>query len=253
MARKWVKTLVLAAAIATAAPLDREAAAQRNQPIYPAYDGFVQNPDGTYTLSFAYFSHNAETVTVPAGADNSFTPTPGDRMQTTVFEPGHHRFQCVMVVGADFDGKLKWTINYGGTTTGTSERMLQSNWNMVEGAEDLKKIDFAKAPKGICLNRAPEVTVLGTRRGRGGAAPHIAGSTTEPLSLFGSVHDEGLPRTARHTSSWKSITGPGTVTFENGSTPRTHATFSAPGAYELELSATDGEFTSTYRIVVDVK
>ena len=30
--------------------------AQQNQPIYPVYDGFLKNPDGSYTLSFAYFS-----------------------------------------------------------------------------------------------------------------------------------------------------------------------------------------------------
>ena len=36
-----------------------------NQPIYPAYDGFLKNPDGSYTLAFAYFSHNAEVVTIP--------------------------------------------------------------------------------------------------------------------------------------------------------------------------------------------
>ena len=253
MARKLVMAMALVGLLAVAGPFVRTATAQRNQPIYPAYDGYLKNPDGSYTLSFAYFSHNAEPVTVAPGADNAFAPAPGDRQQTTVFEPGHHRFQCVMVVGPDFDGKLKWTIAYGGASTGTSERMLQSNWNLVEGAEALKKIDFAKAPRGVCLNRAPEVTVLGTRRGRGGAAPHLAATTTEPLNLFGSVHDEGLPRSGRHSATWKTVSGPGTVSFTNAVAPRTKATFSAPGAYELELSATDSEFTSAYTIIVDVK
>src|SRR5262245_17951503 len=62
-------------------------AAQQNQPIYPAYDGFTKNPDGSYTIAFAYFSHNAEAVTIPAGAGNVFAPTPGDRQQPTVFKP----------------------------------------------------------------------------------------------------------------------------------------------------------------------
>jgi len=94
--------------------------AQENQPVYPVYDGFVKNPDGSYTLSFAYFSHNANEVTIPPGANNSFAPTPGDRMQPITFLPGHWRYQCVMVVPADFDGKMKWTLNYGGVSTGTS-------------------------------------------------------------------------------------------------------------------------------------
>ena len=62
--------------------------AQQNQPIYPVYDGFLKNPDGSYTLSFAYFSHNADTVTIAPGATNAFAPTPGDRMQPTTFKPG---------------------------------------------------------------------------------------------------------------------------------------------------------------------
>ena len=45
--------------------------AQQNQPIYPVYDGFLKNPDGSYTLSFAYFSHNADTVTIAPGSANN--------------------------------------------------------------------------------------------------------------------------------------------------------------------------------------
>ena len=68
--------------------------AQRNQPIYPVYDGFLKNPDGSYTLSFAYFSHNAEVVTIPPGADNSFAPEPGDRQQPTSSSRGTGGFSA---------------------------------------------------------------------------------------------------------------------------------------------------------------
>jgi hypothetical protein len=228
---------------------------QVNQPVYPAYDGYVQNPDGSYTLAFAYFSHNAEMVTIEPGAQNAFAPAPADRQQPTAFKPGHWRFQCVMVVGADFDGKLRWSLTHAGTTTGTSEHMLQSNWNLVEGAAELRQIDYAKAPKGVCLNRAPQIRVLGsTGAGRGKPASlSVTASVGERFSLFGSVNDEGLPRSEKLTSGWKQTTGPGTVTFENPSAARTRATFSAPGAYELELSATDGELSTTTRVIVTVK
>ncbi len=153
------KTLGAILAIALAGPLSGTALAQRNQPIYPVYDGFLKNPDGSYTLSFAYFSHNAETVAIPPGPANQFAQAPADRMQPTVFLPGHWRFQCVMVVAPEFDGRMTWSLTYGGTTTGTSEKMLQSNWNLLDGAEELKKIDYAKVPKGVCLNRPPAVRV----------------------------------------------------------------------------------------------
>ena len=126
------------------------ASAQQNQPIYPVYDGFLKNPDGSYTLSFAYFSHNADPVTIAPGATNVFAPTPGDRMQPTTFKPGHWRFQCVMVVPADFDGKMRWTLTYGGVTTGTSERMLQSNWNLFEGAARRSRRSITRRCRKAC-------------------------------------------------------------------------------------------------------
>lgn len=240
-----VSTLVAAVALATSAH------AQQNQPIYPAYDGFLKNPDGSYTLSFAYFSHNADVVTIPPGPNNSFGPAPADRMQPTSFKPGHWRFQCVMVVGPEFDGKMKWTLGYAGTTTGTSERMLQSNWNLVEGAAALAKIDYAKGPRGVCLNRPPTVRVLGVTA-RPNNPPVLTVAPNEELNLFGSAHDEGLPRGKGLVVEWKMLTGPGTVTFTIPGAARTKATFSAPGLYELELTATDSEFTERTRVNVRV-
>ena len=224
--------------------------AQRNQPIYPAYDGFLKNPDGSYTISFGYFSHNVDPVTVQPGPENSFVPAPGDRQQPITFKPGQQRFQCVMVVNADFDGKMRWTLTHAGTTTGTSERMLQSNWNLVEGAAELGRIDFAKAPRGVCLNRAPTVRLLGKTARKGEVS--IDATTTEDLQLFGSVNDEGLPRGRELVIEWKALKGPGTVTFSNPRAARTRATFTAPGLYELQLSATDSEFSTVLRVIAKV-
>jgi hypothetical protein len=53
-------------------------------------------------------------------------------------------------------------------------------------------------------------------------------------------------------TEWKMLTGPGTVTFSNPNMARTRATFTAPGSYTLELSATDSELASTLRVVVQV-
>jgi len=253
-----VRRAMLALALAGALPAGPDA--QQNQPIYPAYDGFLKNPDGSYTLAFAYFSHNASVVDIPPGAANQFGPEPGDRSQPTVFKPGHWRFQCVMVVGPEFDGKLRWTLSYAGTTTGTSERMLQSNWNLVEGAAELAKLDYAKVPRGVCLNRPPIVRLLGATARRG-AAPVLTAKVGEDLQLFGSVHDEGLPRGKVLVAGWTKVSGPGEVTFTPAeaahvfSAPgsRVRARFIAPGRYELELTATDSEFTERMRVVVNVE
>jgi hypothetical protein len=217
--------------------------AQRGQPIYPAYDGYVKNPDGSYTLSFAYFSHNAETVSIAPGGANAFAPAPIDRQQPTVFKPGHWRFQCVMVVGPEFDGKMQWSLTYAGTTTGTSERMLQSNWNLVEGAAELSRIDFANARRGVCLNRAPIVRLLGKTARKGEVS--IDATTSEELHLFGSVNDEGLPRGQNPVVGWKMLS--------NATEARTKASFTTAGRYELELSATDSELATSLRVIVNVR
>lgn len=80
-----------------------------------------------------------------------------------------------------------------------------------------------------------------------------SGTVGERFSLFGSVNDEGLPRTGKLVAAWKQLNGPGKVTFEDATAARTHATFSAAGSYELELTATDGELSGATRIVVTVK
>lgn len=243
------------AALLLLGPLTAESTAQQNQPIYPSYEGYMKNPDGTLTLSFGYYSHNAEVITIPPGAENTFAPTPDDRQQPTVFKPGHWEMQCVMVVPGNFDGKLVWTLSYAGKTTGTSTRMIQSNWFLVDGAEELaKSIDVTTAKHGVCLNRAPQVSVLGSVRKRGAPATlATAFAVGQQESLFGAIHDEGLPRGKAVTASWRQISGPGTTKFENPQAARTHAVFSAPGEYVLELTGGDGELSSSYRVAATVK
>ncbi len=75
----------------------------------------------------------------------------------------------------------------------------------------------------------------------------------EELNLFGSVQDEGLPRGKGLAIEWKLLKGPGTVNFTIPGAARTKATFSAPGVYELELSANDSEFVERTRLNVTVK
>ena len=53
------------AAVAAPAMLVRLDAGQTTTSLFPAYDGFVRNEDGSLLLTFAYFNHNRTTVTVP--------------------------------------------------------------------------------------------------------------------------------------------------------------------------------------------
>lgn len=72
------------------------------------------------------------------------------------------------------------------------------------------------------------------------------------VTLNGSVTDDGLPSPGAVTSSWSLLSGPGTVTFANSNATVTSATFGAAGIYVLQLSATDGELSSSNTVIVTV-
>ncbi len=237
-----------------AALLTSPAAAQNRQPVYPVYDGFHLSESGAYVISYAYFNHNFDPVTIPIGPENQFETAPADRGQTTMFLPGHHRFQCVMVFDTDFTGGVQWSVTHGDTTTRSSEDMLQYNWELDESTrrQVLRDVDIENAPRGVCLNRSPLVRLLGLRNGPEGAPPEVSVAVGDDLKLFGSVRDEGLPREGALTSEWRVISGEGEVTFSAPDEPRSLATFDAPGRHELELWASDSEMESTYRVVVNV-
>jgi RHS repeat-associated protein len=70
-------------------------------------------------------------------------------------------------------------------------------------------------------------------------------------TLNGVVTDDGLPY-GTLTSSWTQVNGPALVTFANVSQPVTQATFPVAGNYQLRLTATDGQLTSTGDAYVSV-
>ena len=248
--RIWVgRSLVVG--LALMGPLATTGFAQ-HEPVYPVYDGFHVTEDGLHVIAFAYFSHNFEPVTVPPGPDNRFLTGAEDRQQPTRFLPGHNRYQCVMVMGEDFEGGLRWHLEHADVASGTSEDMLQYNWELESGSvrQMLRDVDLAAAPRGVCLNRAPTVRFLGLRNGPDGAPPEVRVEVGAELKLFGSVRDEGLPRAGELTSRWRSLTGPGEVIFSAPDEPRTLATFDTAGSYELELWASDGGREGTGRVVV---
>jgi hypothetical protein len=69
-------------------------------------------------------------------------------------------------------------------------------------------------------------------------------------TLDGTVTDDGLPAPAALTTSWSKVSGPGDVTFGDATAVDTTAAFTAPGTYELQLSAFDGELTGNDSVIV---
>src|SRR6185503_7236162 len=86
--------------------------------IYPAYEGWYKNDDGTFTLLIGYFNRNKkEILDVPIGPENKIEPGGPDQGQPTHFEVGRGWGTIAIKVPKDFgDKKLTWTITANGKT-----------------------------------------------------------------------------------------------------------------------------------------
>ena len=154
--------LLLAVALASATW------AQPNRPIYPVYEGYVSNEDGTAVLVFGYYNHNSVAVEIPAGEANGFDPGPADRGQPTVFEPGRQRNVCFVVLPSDHEGNLQWTVTSGEHTGQTTERGGIDTLYLIENISMAyhlaRRVDTATAERGVCVEPESEAATTGSER-----------------------------------------------------------------------------------------
>ncbi|MEE2638037.1 MAG: hypothetical protein VYE68_12485 [Acidobacteriota bacterium] len=86
-------------------------------PVSPFFEGWYENPDGSYILSFGFFNRNREeTLIVPVGPDNYLSPAEFDAGQPTVFPPGRGTGVFTVTVSGDVAaevGRVVWTLRTG--------------------------------------------------------------------------------------------------------------------------------------------
>jgi hypothetical protein len=207
-----------------------------------AFEGWYQNPDGTYSLLVGYFNRNSrEVLEIPAGPNNRIEPGNPDQGQPTHFLPRRQWGVIRIVVPRDFGNKkLTWTLVANGQTT-TIPMSLNPLW-VVEPFKDagngntppVLKLD----PNGPAFTGPPH-----------GYAKTLTASTASPLELAVWFSDDRPARGARGAGgpvSWTKFKGPGSVTFDNARPAAdaqgkivTNVKFSAPGEYVLRAQAND--------------
>lgn len=221
------------------------------QNVVPAYEGWVPNPDGTFSLVFGYFNRNwEEEMFIPVGPDNHIDPGGPDRGQPTYFAPRRGKSVFEIVVPKDFGKKeVVWTLTSRGKTEKAygalvPEEVLTRRMVMLGGSLN------AAAAAGNDdngdendPNKPPTVTVA--------AVPPV--SVPGPATLTASVADDGRSsgrgaRAAALRVEWSLYRGPARVAFGSprtqlaaptGGTATTTASFKAPGTYVLRATATD--------------
>jgi hypothetical protein len=171
----------------------QDAAAQRsmskNQPVYPAYEGWTRNADGSVSMVFGYMNQNWEQeLDVPIGEGNFFTPGPIDQGQPTHFLPRRNRFTFMVPVPAGFSetDELTWTVKANGSEQKAYGTLAEDLFidNVVIMSETGALGAGTSSPE-IRANIPPQVEVEGgmERTVRAG----------EKLTLAAIVTDDGQP------------------------------------------------------------
>lgn len=161
----------------------------RGQHIEPAYEGWEQNPDGSYSFIFGYHNENwEEELDIPVGENNFFAPGEADRGQPTHFLPRRNRFTFKVQVPADWgDKELRWTVTANGETR-TAYATLAKDYiiDPVVIASETGSLGAGTSTPESRANTPPTISVLGdtVRTVRVG----------EPLTLRAQVQDDGLPK-----------------------------------------------------------
>ena len=245
--------------------------------VAPFFDGWYQNPDGTYTLSFGFFNRNTEEIVeVPLGPDNFLEPAEYDGVQPTYFPPVSYggfsgrreRGAFAVTVPADFgDRTVDWTITSAGRT-----------WT-IPGRVGVKAYELSYTPQAAG-SLMPEVRVEPdgeTAIGRVGVWTQtpLPVEVGQPLTLWAWGQDHGERDEGELTElnmTWLKHQGPvgENVQFEpetartpvGGGELTTTATFSEPGEYVVRVrvdnfTTSDSSFADQccwsngyYRIVV---
>ncbi len=79
------------------------------KPVRLVIEKEIDNHNGTMTAWFGYLNVNDRSVYIPVGDKNSFSPTPIDRGQATIFLPGRHKY----AFGVTFPNtiNIEWQLN----------------------------------------------------------------------------------------------------------------------------------------------
>ena len=243
--------LAMAAGARAQNPLPLEPFHNSGQSITPAYEGWFQNQDGTYSILFGYYNRNQkEELDIPIGPDNRIEPGGPDRGQPTHFLIGRQWGVFTVTVPKDFgDQKVTWTLTVNGQTT-SIPASLNTLWEL----EPLKDATGDTPPvlrfeNGASVQGPRPVTVA------------LTDALPNPLNLTVLASDDAKlvpgmdkPKTPPVTVTWSKYRGPGTVKFANARPPvekteesaegfkgkaSTTATFSEPGEYTLYLVGND--------------
>jgi len=228
--------------------------------IYPAYEGWYQNADGSYTLLMGFYNRNKkQTLDIPIGPENKIEPGGPDQGQPTHFVVGRGWGTIAIKVPKDFgDKKLTWTLTANGKT-------VTVPFGITKGYQIEPFLDAAMGNKPPVFKFTESGPALTGPPPSLSQAPVINGAVGENVAIKYWITDDGHeepptggsaaapppgganapPRRPRVSTTLTKYRGPGEIKFVDN-TPtieknmvNTTATFSLPGEYIIRVEGND--------------
>ena len=239
---------VLSVPVAGQLPLD--ALKDSGTSIYPAFEGWYKNPDGSFNLLLGYYNRNQkQTLDIPVGPNNRIEPGGPDMGQPTYFQVRRAWGVFAIKVPKDFGSEKRytWTIVANGRPASVPVGLIKDYQiePFKEAAEGNTPPVLKFSPTGKTFT-GPPLTVAQELSGAVGQPVTLEVYTTDDMHEEEGQNPATASRTPRLTQSWHKHRGPGTVTFseqrpkiDEGGKSTTTATFSAAGEYTLRAQAND--------------
>jgi hypothetical protein len=181
--------IVAAAALAYTRTSAQSLTYSTGQNISPAFEGWEENSDGSFSFLFGYMNRNwEEELDVPVGPENTIDPGGPDQGQPTHFLPRRNRFIFKVRVPKDWGQKeLVWTL----TTKGKTEKAYatlrtDSKVDDVVKASETGALGAGTSSPEVRANTPPTVKVEGEKR--------RTAKVGQPISLAVVVADDGVPK-----------------------------------------------------------
>jgi len=176
--------------------------------------------------------------------DADLNPTPQAHLVQLVSGAGGHKLAGPTSVGA----RVAWSkggtagllsLSLAGAAGGNAATSIGWQFQNVSGSD----LHDGSVDCGSVANHAPVVN----------AGPDQTVKLPNSATMQGSVTDDGLPNPpGTVTRTWSQVSGPGTATFTDPSSPTTSVSFDTAGTYVLRLTGDDSALQSSDDVTVTV-
>ena len=159
------------------------------QPLWPAFEGWEKNDDGSFNFVFGYMNDNwQEEFDLPIGPENNVEPGGADRGQPTHFQPRRNRFVFRVRVPKEWgDKEMVWTV----VTQGTARKAYASLRTdlVIENIDIMSEtgaLGAGSSSPEMRADKPPAIAIAGSKT--------LNAKVGQPLTLTAIVTDDGVPR-----------------------------------------------------------